>query len=88
MGLLQRVLDEHDLSTVSITLAPDITQLATPSPACFVAHPFGLPCGAVGDNETQRTVAGACLREAGLDHEAGTNVDLRFSGQTTCASVS
>lgn len=78
MGLLQRIFDEHDLSTVSITLAPDITRLAKPSLACFVAHPFGLPCGGVGDKVTQRAVVGACLREAALDQEAGTIVDLGF----------
>jgi hypothetical protein len=78
VGLLQRILDEHGLPTVSMTLAPEITRLAKPSLACFVAHPFGLSCGGVGDKETQRAVVGACLREAALDHEPGTIVDLGF----------
>ena len=78
MGLLQRVFDEHNIPTVSITLAPDITALIKPSLACFIAHPFGLALGAPGDGETHRAVLTACLREAMAEHQPGTIVDLGF----------
>ena len=57
---------------------PEITALVNPSPACFVAHPFGLTLGAVGDKATQRRVVLGCLREAQRDHPPGTIMDLEF----------
>lgn len=78
MGLLQRVFDEHDLATVSLTLVPEITGLARPSLACFVGHPFGLTLGDLDDKATQRAVLEACLREATSPHPPGTIVDLGF----------
>ncbi len=82
MGLLQRVLDEHGLATVSLSLVREITELSRPSLACFVEHPFGLTLGAVGDKATQRAVVDACLREALRPHAAGTIVDLGFRWDT------
>lgn len=68
--------DEHGLATVSITQVREITALVKPSLACFVAHPFGLTLGAVGDKRTQREVVRRCLAEAGEPHPDGTIVDL------------
>lgn len=78
VGLLQRVLDEHGLATVSLTLSPEITGLSKPSLACSVEHPFGLTLGDLDDKATQRAVLEACLREAMRPHPAGTIVDLGF----------
>ena len=50
-----------------------------PSLACFVAHPFGLTLGDVGDAETQRRVVTACLEVAAGDHPPGTVIDLGFT---------
>ena len=85
MGLIQRVLDEAGLSTLSITQVVEITAIIKPSRALFVAHPFGLTFGAVGDARTQRAVLDALLaaavdvptpgiRDSGL---AWTHDDLR-----------
>ncbi len=81
MGLLQRVFDEHGLATVSLTQVREISELAKPSLACLVEHPFGLTLGDVGDKETQRAVLERCLREATRPHPAGTIVDLGFRWQ-------
>jgi hypothetical protein len=78
VGLLQRLFDEQEIPTVSITLAPEITNLVKPSLACFVAHPFGLTLGAPGDGTTHRAVIEACLREAAVAHSPGTVIDLGF----------
>ena len=78
VGLLQRVFDDHGLATVSISQVREITALVKPSLACFVAHPFGLTLGAVGDKATQRRVVEGCLREVERDHPAATIVDLGF----------
>lgn len=78
MGLLQRVFDQHGLATVSLTQAPEITELVKPSLACLVEHPFGLTLGATRDNATHRSVLNACLAEASQPHPPGTIVDLGF----------
>lgn len=78
VGLLQRVFDEHGLATVSITQVPEITRLVKPSLACFVAHPFGLTLGAVGDKRTQRAIVRRCLKESATNRRPGTIVDLGF----------
>jgi hypothetical protein len=57
---------------------PEITGLVKPSLACFVAHPFGLTLGAVGDKRTQRAVVERCLQQAGTSRPSGTIVDLGF----------
>lgn len=78
VGLLQRGLDEAGLSTVSITQVPAITRLIRPSLACFVANPFGLTLGAVGDARTHDRVLRAVLTEAGRPHPPGTIHTLPF----------
>lgn len=64
MGLLQRVFDAAGLCTLSLTQVVEITALIKPSRALFVAHPFGLPFGAVGDAVTQRSIIDALLGAA------------------------
>lgn len=49
-----------------------------PSLACFVAHPFGLTLGGVGDAPTHERVVHRVLIEAEKDHPAGTIVPLPF----------
>ena len=66
------------MATVSITQVPEITRLVQPSLACFVAHPFGLTLGAVGDDATHDAVLRAVLTEAAEPHPAGTIVPLPF----------
>jgi hypothetical protein len=66
------------VATVSITQVPEITRLAQPSLACFVAHPFGLTLGAVGDDSMHDAVLRAVLAEATQPHPAGTIVPLPF----------
>lgn len=78
VGLLQRGLDEAGVPTVSITLAPDITAFSQPSLACFVAMPFGLTLGDVGDQEMHEAIVRAVLEEAYGEHPAGSVVPLPF----------
>ena len=49
-----------------------------PSLACFVAHPFGLTLGALGDATTHEAVLRSVLAEAERDHEPGTIVPMPF----------
>lgn len=64
VGLIQRVLDEAGLCTISVTQVFEITAIVKPSRALFVAHPFGLTFGAVGDSRIQRAVVDALLSAA------------------------
>lgn len=68
MGLIQRALDDAGLCTLSITQCMEITAIIMPSRALYVAHPFGLTFGAIGDSETQRAVLAAML-DAGATME-------------------
>ena len=54
----------------------EITAIIKPSRALFVAHPFGLTFGAVGDAATQRAVVAAMLDAAASMDAAG----IRDSG--------
>lgn len=61
MGLLQRLFDEAGLCTLSVTQVAEITAIIKPSRSLFVAHPFGLTFGAIGDAATQLAVVEAML---------------------------
>jgi hypothetical protein len=64
VGLIQRTLDEAGLATISITQVAEIAAIVKPSRSLFVAHPFGLTFGDVGDWDTQSAVFGAMLDAA------------------------
>lgn len=66
------------MATVSITLVPKITEMVKPSLSCFVAMPFGLTTGDVGDVATHDALLTAVLREAEREHPPGAVVPLPF----------
>jgi D-proline reductase (dithiol) PrdB len=78
VGLLQRGLDEAGMATVSITQVPEIAEMVKPSLSCFVAMPFGLVLGDVGDQATHEAMVRAVLEEAYREHPAGSIVPLPF----------
>lgn len=78
MGLIQRVLDQAGISTVSLTLVREMTALVKPSKALYVQHPFGLTLGAVGDRVRHEAVLRDCLGWAGRTAPAGEIVDLPY----------
>jgi len=63
---------------VSITQVPEITELARPSLACLVPHPFWLTLGAVGERDQQRRVLVDVLEAAYRAVPAGSVVDLGY----------
>jgi D-proline reductase (dithiol) PrdB len=76
VGLIQRVLDDAGLCTLSITQNMEITAIIMPSRALYVGHPFGLTFGALGDRETQRAVLAEMLAAAATMDRRG----IRDSG--------
>jgi hypothetical protein len=69
-------LDEAGIPTVSITQVPSITRISKPSLACFVAHPFGLTLGWVGDQTAHESIVREVLETATGTHPAGSIVPL------------
>ena len=78
MGLIQRVLDEAGLTTISLTTIASITRRIKPSRALFVEHPFGLVMGDVNDRERQRAVLAEMLQAADRIKQAGSIEALPF----------
>jgi hypothetical protein len=74
VGLIQRAIDEAGLSTISITQVTEIAALIKPSRSLFVAHPFGLTFGDVGDSATQAAVVERLLQAAESMTEPGIAV--------------
>lgn len=72
VGLIQRVLDEAGLCTISLTLVKEITAQIKPSRALFVEHPFGHTFGDVGDQALQRQILMDMLRSAVEVAQPGT----------------
>lgn len=62
---------------MSITQVPSITRIVKPSLACFVANPFGLTLGDVGDRAAHSAIVTDVLREATRPHPAGTIVQTK-----------
>lgn len=69
--MLQRILDDQGFSTISLTQVAEITAIIKPSRSLFIAHPFGLTFGDVGDTATQNRVVDALLDAATSMSERG-----------------
>lgn len=78
VGLVQRVLDEEGLSTMSLTLSASITRLVKPSRALLVEHPFGLTMGDLHDGTTHIAVLEEMLSAAERIERAGALEALPF----------
>jgi D-proline reductase (dithiol) PrdB len=78
VGLIQRVLDDAGLATISLTLVKEITEQVKPSRALFVEHPFGHTFGDVGDEVLQRQILRDCLRSAVEIIQPGTILTLPY----------
>ena len=81
--MLQRACDDAGLTTLSLTQVAEVTAVIKPSRALYVAHPFGLPFGAVADVATQRTVVEALLHAAQhMDARGIRDSGLRWTKDT------
>lgn len=63
MGLVQRVIEEAGVPTVSISLEREITRRLAPPRALFVRWPFGHPLGEPGHELQQRWMLYQCFRD-------------------------
>jgi len=61
VGLIQGAIEREAISTVSISLLREVTELIRPPRALFVPFQFGQPVGDAGDAGLQHRVIGAAL---------------------------
>lgn len=78
VGLIQRVLDEAGLSTISITLVREITEMVKPSRALYIRHPFGHTFGDLFDQKMQRRILLDCLKAAEETQPPGMICELPY----------
>lgn len=78
MGLVQRVLEECGIATVSLSMIPDLTRATGVPRLAGIAYPMGRPLGRPGDAAGQREVLRATLRLLESAAGPGTYEELPF----------
>jgi len=78
VGLVQRAIEEAGISTISVTMAPDLTRRVRVPRAVYAAFPLGHPFGFPGEAFRQREILSRMLREAAAIREPGAIVDLGY----------
>ncbi len=53
VGLIQRIIEQQGMTTVSLSLLREITEKVRPPRALFVPYPLGFPLGAPNDSALQ-----------------------------------
>ena len=61
VGLIQGAIEREGISTVSISLLREVTDVIRPPRALFVPYPLGYPLGAPNDPELQHTIIARAL---------------------------
>ena len=78
VGLLQGVIEQRGIPTISATVRPEITAHANISRACYVRFPTGNPIGEPNKPEQQRIILTGVLEQLIEIKEPGTIVELPF----------
>ncbi|HEY0754776.1 MAG TPA: hypothetical protein VGD98_12505 [Ktedonobacteraceae bacterium] len=61
MGLIQRIIEQQGITTVSLSLLREITEKVRPPRALFVPYPLGYPLGAPDDSALQTRIIRAAF---------------------------
>jgi D-proline reductase (dithiol) PrdB len=56
VGLIQAVIEDHGIPTVSISLLKEVTRKVKPPRSLFVDRPLGYPLGTPHDPDLQRRI--------------------------------
>jgi hypothetical protein len=79
VGLVARVLEENQISTVTLTMTPEFhREIGIPRVAA-IEHPYGRPIGQVGDAAGQRQVLQAALQALESAENPGQIFHLPFT---------
>ena len=62
VGLIQGLLEEACIATVSVSLLAEVTRKVKPPRALFVPFPLGYPLGKPQDAALQRNIIGEALK--------------------------
>jgi hypothetical protein len=79
VGLVQRVLEQSGISTVSLSMIPDFTRATGAPRVAGIAYPMSRPLGRPGDAAGQREVLRALLGLLDSAAAPGAYVELPFS---------
>ncbi|RMF87238.1 MAG: hypothetical protein D6736_13270 [Nitrospinota bacterium] len=85
-ALIQRILEEEGLVTVSLTLEPEITALVKPPRSLFLHFPPGCPVGEPLEPEKQLRILREVLTELQRMEEPGSMVKTPFKWSKTCST--
>ncbi|MFQ5828148.1 MAG: hypothetical protein ACE5JD_03200 [Candidatus Methylomirabilia bacterium] len=78
MGLAQRAVEAAGISTVALSMIPDLTHAAGAPRVAAIEFPFGRPLGQPHDAETQRAVLRSTLEVLRDAAHPGTVTHLSF----------
>jgi len=78
VGLVQREIEAAGLSTISLSMMPELTTSVGVPRIAAIEHPFGLTLGLPGDAARQLAVLRAALRALEEVSQPGTVVHLPF----------
>lgn len=78
MGLVQRVIEESGISTVSVSINRKFTEEARPPRVVFLKWPLGHPLGEPGRVDQQTRVLTVALSALEEMTEPGTIIDLPY----------
>lgn len=79
MGLVQRAIEAGGISTVSLSLIPDLTRAVGVPRLAGISYPFGRPMGRAHDADGQRAVLRAMLELIASAPGPGTYAELPFT---------
>lgn len=87
MGLAQRVVEAAGISTISLSMVPDLTRAMGAPRVAAIEFPFGRTLGQPGQAETQRAVLAATLEALNDAERPGTVTHLPFVWPEAAADV-
>jgi hypothetical protein len=81
VGLVQNTIEGAGISTISMSLKPEVTERMNLPRAAYVRFPYGNALGMPGNSEQQREIMKAALRLVAELEEPGLIVKLPFRWQ-------
>ena len=87
MGLIQRVIEQAGIATVSISIVREYTEKIRPPRVVFLQWPFGHPLGEVANVNQQASVLGKALAALRTVTVPGTIIEPGFRWRRESYSV-
>jgi hypothetical protein len=78
VGLIARIIEQHGVSTVSLSIQRELTEKTRPPRALFIRWPFGHPLGEPFNSAQQRWILLDALRALEEMRTPGEIIDLPY----------